>query len=68
MKVLAEALIYAIQHIETNQSSNPDSDVAALEAICAALHSATAEEKSIFELEAKRLGYPELPENLGIYQ
>jgi len=68
MKVLAEALIYAIQYIETNQSSNPDSDVAALETICATLHSATAEEKAVFELEAKRLGYPELAENLGIYE
>lgn len=68
MKVLAEALIYAIHYIEANQSSNPDSDIAALEAICAALHSATVEEKVVFKLEAKRLGYPELPESLGIYQ
>jgi len=68
MKVLAEALIYAIQYIETSQSSDEDADVAALEMICATLQSATSEEKAIFELEAKRLGYPELSESLGIYQ
>jgi hypothetical protein len=46
MKVLAEALIHAIQYIETSQSSDKDADVAALEMICATLQSATSEEKT----------------------
>lgn len=66
MNALAEALVYAIHHIETRPSTDEDSDVAALEAIGAALQSASDEEKAVLGIEAKKLGYPELPGNLGL--
>lgn len=66
MKALAEALVYAVRHIDARPSTDEDSDVAILESIAKTLHSASAEEKTAFELEAKRLGYPEWSEYLGL--
>lgn len=66
MNALAEALVYAIQHIEARPSTDDDSDVAVLESIGATLQSASFEEKAVLGVEAKRLGYPELPRNLGL--
>jgi hypothetical protein len=66
MNAPVEALVCAIQHIVARPSTDGDSDVAVLESIAATLHWATAEEKAAFELEAKKLCCPELPENLRL--
>ena len=66
MNKLAEALIFAIHHIDSKSGIDEDSDVSVLEDISRTLQNASDEEKSSFKIVAQRLGYINLPEEMGL--